>query len=60
MCKDFVTTPDRLPYFKERIKSLDEKILNASIPHDKEDLVAVKRLHVGFIEALLNLKEGEN
>ena len=62
MCKDFVTTIDRLPYFQEQIKILDEKIKNTSIPHDKEDLVNIKRLHLGFISKILELKKqkGEN
>lgn len=58
MCKDFVTLPNRLPYFKEQIKILDEKIKGTSIAHDKEDLIAIKRLHVRYIEAILNLEGG--
>ena len=57
MCKDFVTTIDRLPYFEEQIKVLDFKLQNASIPHDKEDLVNIKRLHLGYVEKILKLKE---
>lgn len=56
LCKDFVTTIDRLPYFEEQVKIIDEKIKNATIPHDKEDLVNIKRLHLGFINKILELK----
>lgn len=56
LCKDFVTTIDRLPYFEEQVKILDEKIKNATIPHDKEDLVNMKRLHLGFINKILEIK----
>lgn len=56
LCKDFVTTLDRLPYFEEQVKILNEKIKSATIPHDKEDLVNMKRLHLGFISKILELK----
>lgn len=58
MCKDFVTAPDRLPFFEERIKSVDELIQNATIPHDKEDLVNIKRLLLHYVEGILQMKEG--
>ena len=56
LCKNFVTTLDRLPYFEEQIKILNRKIENTTIPHDKEDLVNIKRLHLGFINKILELK----
>lgn len=52
MCENFVTTPDRLPYFEEQIKILDYKIQQSTIPHDKEDLYNIKRLHMGFMAAI--------
>ena len=61
MCDHFVTTPSRLHYFEERIKTLDKQIQQANIPHDKEDLVAIKKLLISYKEAILNLtKEGDN
>ena len=57
MCKNFVTTISRLPYFEEQVKMLDKKIVSASIPHDKEDLVNIKRLMLRYIEEILKKKE---
>lgn len=57
MCKNFVTTISRLPYFEEQVKILDKKIVAASIPHDKEDLVNIKRLMLRYIEEILKKKE---
>jgi integrase len=56
LCENFLTTIDRLPFFKTQIKILDEKIRNTTIPHDKEDLVNIKRLHLGFIKKILEIK----
>lgn len=59
VCKHFVTTPSRREYFEEQIKVLDEKIQNATLPHDKEDLMAIKRLHVAYLVAIDNhVKKG--
>lgn len=57
MCKNFVTTISRLPYFEEQVKMLDKKIVAASIPHDKEDLANIKRLMLRYIEEILKKKE---
>ena len=57
ICKDFATTIDRLPYFEEQVRLLDQKIMAASIPHDKEDLVNIKRLFLRYIEEILKKKE---
>lgn len=60
MCKSFVTTPDRLPYFQEQVKILDHKIEIATIPHDKEDLVNIKRLYLSFISKIVALKQKQS
>ena len=57
MCKHFVTTISRLPYFEEAIKMIDHRIENTVITHDKEDLVNIKRLYVGFINEILKRRE---
>ena len=57
LCKNFVTTISRLPYFEEQVHFLDKKIEKATIPHDKEDFVNVKRLMLRYIEEILKLKE---
>ncbi len=55
-CDNFVTTIDRLPYFQEQVRILDDKIIKATIFHDKEDLISIKRLHVAYIKAILKLQ----
>ncbi|GMQ65142.1 hypothetical protein [Vallitalea maricola] len=56
MCNDFITTIDRIPYFKDQIKIIDKKIENASIKHDKEDYVNIKLLLVNYLKELLKIK----
>ena len=36
---------------------IDHRIENAVIAHDKEDLVNIKRLYVGFINEILKRRE---
>lgn len=52
MCKHFVTMPTRRSYFEEAIKKIDHQILDAGTQHDREDLLAIKRLHVAFLVAI--------
>lgn len=59
MCKDFITTIDRIPYYKEQIAVIDKKIGITSILHDKEDLINIKILLIGYMKALMSLKEGK-
>lgn len=59
LCRDFVTTISRLPYFEEQLKVIDARIAAAVIPHDKEDFVNIKRLMLAYIEEILRLKEEE-
>lgn len=60
MCKDFVTTIDRIPYYKEQIRIIDNKLSYVTIPHDKEDLVNIKRLLLAYMGALLSLEKRES
>ncbi len=57
MCPHFVTMPARIPYFDEQLKSIDQKIKNTPIAHDKEDLVMIKRLLAAYQRELLRVKE---
>lgn len=57
MCNSFVATVDRIPYFEEQIKVVDEKIKLATSPHSKEDLVNIKQLLLNYLQALLLKKE---
>lgn len=59
LCKDFVTTVSRLPYFEEQLKVVDAKLPKSSVPHDKEDLVNIKILLLKYIEEILKIKEAD-
>lgn len=48
MCKHFITTPSRLPFFENQIKQMNMNIKNAITPHDKEDYINIKRLLVAY------------
>ncbi len=56
LCKDFITTLSRIPYFEEQIAVVNKKIKSVSIKHDKEDYVNIKLLLVNYLEELLILK----
>lgn len=57
MCKSFVTTVNRIPYFEEMIKVMDEKIKSATIVHDKEDFMNIKQLLLNYLKRLYLKKE---
>lgn len=57
LCKDFVTTVSRLPYFEEQVRLLDKRIEQTTILHDKEDLINIKRIMLRYIEEILKVKE---
>lgn len=57
MCNGFVVTLDRIHFFESKIAVIDSKIHLAQIPHDKEHLLAIKRLYVAYLERLYILKE---
>ena len=56
MCKDFIATISRIPFFEQQISIIDKKIQSSTIKHDKEDLINIKRLLVEFLNRLLSLK----
>jgi len=56
LCKYFVTTPDRLPFFYEQLKQLDLQIPVAKSPHDREDLINIKRLILFYSEKIMSMK----
>ena len=53
LCKHFVTTPDRLPFFQEQIKQLDIKLKSATCNHDREDLINIKRILLRYTEKIM-------
>jgi integrase len=60
MCPDFVATIDRIPFFEEQIKICDKKLSNATIPHDIEDQINIKRLLLKYLYRLCDLNERTN
>ncbi len=51
-CKDFVTSAEYIPFFKQKIQELDAKLLCAVVPHDIEDITTIKRICVKYLEAI--------
>lgn len=60
LCSSFVATVDRIPFFDEAIKTIDIKIQNASLVHDKEDLSNIKLLLINYLKQLYIKKEENN
>lgn len=60
LCKSFVTTLDCIPYFEEAIKTLDEMIRKQHIAHEREFLISKKKLHVAYLEKLMELEAATN
>lgn len=63
LCKNFVTMPSRIPFFEEQLKQLDCKIKCVKTPHDKEDVISIKKLLLGYITAINSIdmnEEGKN
>ena len=58
MCPGFATSPQFIPEMKEAVAMLSEQIRNAAHSHDREHLVAVKRLYVAYLGKMLEKKEG--
>ena len=60
MCKDFVTTPDNIPYFDSEILRVESEIVDQKIQHEKEFLISKKRLLVKFLSECKKLNNEEN
>lgn len=59
ICKDFVTTVDRKPYFINMIGYIDLQLERATIRHEIEDLTLIKTLYINWLREIY-LKEEEN
>ncbi|MDQ0215545.1 integrase [Oikeobacillus pervagus] len=57
MCSGFIATVDRIPFYEEKIRSIDSEIKSAKLPTDKERLVTIKRLYLAYLRKLLELRE---
>ena len=60
MCDKFVTTLDCIPHFENEIKLIDELIVRQKIVHEKEFLIAKKKLNVAYLTKLYELEEKIN
>lgn len=57
MCKYFIVTLDRIPFYIKKLEQLDIAIKNETIEHEKEHLQAIKKLYAAYLTELLNLNE---
>ena len=57
MCNYFIVTLDRIPFYKRKIDKLDESIENEPLEHEREHLLAIKRIYAAYLAELYKLKE---
>lgn len=57
MCKFFIVTLDRIPFYIKKLEQLDVAIKYETIEHEKEHLIAIKKLYVAYLSRLLDLKQ---
>ena len=58
LCKYFVTTISRKPYFEEQLKIIDKLLPTKKLLHDKEDLQNRKILILKYIHSIMELELG--
>ncbi|MCM3359530.1 site-specific integrase [Psychrobacillus sp. MER TA 171] len=57
MCSGFIATIDRIPFYEEKIQSIENEIKSTKLPSEKDRLVTIKRLYLAYLGKLLELKE---
>ncbi len=58
MCKGFITTPRCIPEMEEAVAAITRKIQECSnVPHDREHLIAVKRVYLKYLAVMYSMKE---
>ena len=57
MCKYFIVTLDRIPFYIKKLEQLDIAIENETIEHEKEHLIAIKKLYAAYLSKLLDIKQ---
>ncbi|WP_195237357.1 tyrosine-type recombinase/integrase [Romboutsia sp. 1001285H_161024_C4] len=57
MCKFFIVTLDRIPFYIKKLERLDISIENETIEHEKEHLKAIKKLYAAYLSKLLDLNQ---
>ena len=55
--KHFITTIAREPFFKESVARLDALIASAANPHDREDLLTMKKPRVLYLKSICKRRE---
>lgn len=60
MCPSFITTPRCLPEMEEALSNVQIRLANSMAnTHDREHLLAVKRMYLGYIGQMMSIKAGE-
>lgn len=57
MCKSFVTTLSCIPFYEKEIEKIEHRIMKQTISHEKDFLLSKKKLLVGYLVKLYELKE---
>lgn len=56
LCKSFVVTLDRMPFYEKKLDDIDNHIANEGIEHEREHLQSLKRLYAAYLSKLFELK----
>ncbi|MBQ3941300.1 MAG: tyrosine-type recombinase/integrase [Bacteroidales bacterium] len=51
-CKSFVTDIHHLSLFKQAVEDIDRRIAEATVEHDREDLLRIKEIYVVYIQRI--------
>jgi integrase len=57
MCKSFVTTLSCIPFYEKEIDKIERQIMQQTISHEKDFLLSKKKLLVGYLVKLYELRE---
>ena len=60
MCAGFLTSPQFIPQMEESLAILQSQIARAPSDHDRQHLVAFKKLLLGYLGKLLEIKEASD
>ena len=56
LCKSFVVTLDRVPFYEKKLDEIDKQIANEEIEHEREHLQSLKKLYAAYLSKLYELK----
>ena len=61
MCSGFLTEPNCIPEMEEAVASIDKRIAACcDNQHERDHLLSVKRLYLGYLAVMYEMKEGGN